>query len=65
MKKFNSTICKINISQLEIFLNILGSQMIYKKWKIKFENEIIHCNGIFSVTWHEGWGEKNHFETIL
>ena len=28
MKKFNSTIWKINISQLEKLLNILGVQMI-------------------------------------
>ena len=40
-KKFNSTIWKINISQLEKLLNILGVQMIYKKWKIEFENKII------------------------
>ena len=32
---------KINISQLEKLLNILGVQMISKKWKIKFENKII------------------------
>ena len=34
MKKFNSTIWKINISQLEKLLNILGIQMISKKLKI-------------------------------
>ena len=40
-KKFNSTIWKINISHLQKLLNILGVQMIQKKWKIKFENKII------------------------
>ena len=30
-KKFNSTIWKINISQLEEGLNILGAEMIAKK----------------------------------
>ena len=38
--KKNSTISKINISQLEKLLNILDVQMISKKW-IKFENKII------------------------
>ena len=32
---------KINISQLGKLLNILGVQMISKKWKIEFENKII------------------------
>ena len=41
MKKFNSPIWKINVSQLEKLLNILGVQMISKRWKIKFENKII------------------------
>ena len=31
MKKFNSTIWKFNISQLEKLLNIMGVQMISKK----------------------------------
>ena len=31
MKKFNSTIWKINISQFEKLLNTLGVQMISKK----------------------------------
>ena len=33
IKKFNSTISKINISQLEKLLNIVGVQMISKKMK--------------------------------
>ena len=41
IKKINSTIWKINISQLEKLLNILGVQMISTKWYDKFENEII------------------------
>ena len=40
MKKFNSAIWKINIPQLKKLLNILGVQMISKKWKIEFENKI-------------------------
>ena len=41
MEKFNSSIWKINTSQLEKWLNIFGVQMISKKWKIKFENKNI------------------------
>ena len=41
IKKFNSTIWKINISQFEKLLNILCIQMISEKWKIEFENKII------------------------
>ena len=40
-KKINSTIWKINISQLEKLLNILGVQIIFTKWYVKFENKII------------------------
>ena len=40
-KKINSTIWKINISQLKKLLNILDVQMISTKWYIKFENKII------------------------
>ena len=40
-KKINSTFWKINISQLEKLLNILGVQMISTKWYIKFENKVI------------------------
>ena len=38
MKK-KSPSWKINISQFEKLLNILGVQMISKVWKIKFENK--------------------------
>ena len=31
----------MNISQLERLLNILGVQMIFKEWKIKYENKTI------------------------
>ena len=41
MKKCNSTIWKINMSQLKKVLNILGAYIISKKWKIKFENKTI------------------------
>ena len=34
-------IWKINISQLEKLLNLLGVQMIAKKWKMKLQNKII------------------------
>ena len=37
----NSTIWKINITQLKKLLNILGIQMISKKLKIKFEDKTI------------------------
>ena len=41
IKKFNSTIQEINISQFEKLLNILGVQMISEKLKIKFKYKII------------------------
>ena len=34
-KKINSTIKKLNILQLDKLLNILGVEMLSKKWKIK------------------------------
>ena len=39
MKKINTTIWKINISQFEKLMNTLSVQMISKIWKIKFANK--------------------------
>ena len=38
---FNFIIWKINFLQYQKLLNILGVQIISKKWKKKFENKII------------------------
>ena len=38
---FYFTICKIDYLQYQKLLNILGVQIISKKWKKKFENKII------------------------
>ena len=38
---FNFTSWKINFLQYQKLLNIFGVQIIYKKWKKKFENKII------------------------
>ena len=38
---FNFTIWEINFLQYQKLLNILGVQIISKKWKKKFENKTI------------------------
>ena len=40
-KKWDFTVWKINISQLKKILDILGIQIISKKWKNKLKNRTI------------------------